>query len=213
MDDYIPVDADGKCVFTKGGEDGLEMWPTILEKAYAKLYGSYSTIEAGKVHLALADLTEEGFPEQIELATRANNLLSLEALLRQLDKSGALLGAGTPEHEMGDRAVNEEGIVQGHAYAILDIDEFEGEQLIQLRNPHGKSRSTNEWTGDWSDTSEKWTTKAKKELSYNVQDDSDGIFWMASKSFVENFKYIYICRSLVKKDGWYSPRNIKGNSI
>ena len=63
MDDYIPVDADGKCVFTKGGEDGLEMWPTILEKAYAKLYGSYSTIEAGKVHLALADLTEEGFPE------------------------------------------------------------------------------------------------------------------------------------------------------
>ena len=114
---------------------------------------------------------------------------------------------------MGDRAVNEEGIVQGHAYAILDIDEFEGEQLIQLRNPHGKSRSTNEWTGDWSDTSDKWTTKAKKELGYNTQDESDGIFWMASKSFVENFKYIYICRSLVQKDGWYSPKNIKGNSI
>lgn len=56
--------------------------------------------------------------------------MSLEALLKKLDKNGALLGAGTPEHEMGDRAVNEEGIVQGHAYAVLDIDEFEGEQLI-----------------------------------------------------------------------------------
>lgn len=63
VDDYIPVNDQNECVFTRGGTDGLEMWPTILEKAYAKLYGSYSTIEAGKVHLALADLTEEGFPE------------------------------------------------------------------------------------------------------------------------------------------------------
>ena len=41
VDDYIPVDARGWPVFTKGGEDGLEMWPAIIEKAYAKLYGSY----------------------------------------------------------------------------------------------------------------------------------------------------------------------------
>lgn len=58
VDDYLPVDANGKPNFASGGEDGLELWPAILEKAYAKLYGSYSSIIGGKVHVALADLTE-----------------------------------------------------------------------------------------------------------------------------------------------------------
>lgn len=34
------------------------------------------------------------------------------------------MGAGSPEHELGDTAINEEGIVQGHAYAVLDVDDF-----------------------------------------------------------------------------------------
>lgn len=38
----------------------------VLEKAYAKMYGSYSFIEGGKVQYALADMTD-GFPEQIDL--------------------------------------------------------------------------------------------------------------------------------------------------
>jgi len=29
------------------------MWPMILEKAYAKFYGSYQNIEGGFVHKAL----------------------------------------------------------------------------------------------------------------------------------------------------------------
>jgi len=39
----------------------------ILEKAYAKLYTSYSFIEAGKIPLALADMNPDGFPEEILL--------------------------------------------------------------------------------------------------------------------------------------------------
>lgn len=50
------------------------MWPAILEKGYAKMYGSYSFIEAGKVQMALADLTEQGFPEELKLATYKKNL-------------------------------------------------------------------------------------------------------------------------------------------
>ena len=40
VDDWIPM-FDEIPAFARGGLDGLEMWPSILEKAYAKLYGSY----------------------------------------------------------------------------------------------------------------------------------------------------------------------------
>ena len=58
VDDYLPIDAQGLPAFTKGGADGMELWPAILEKGYAKLYSSFSFIEAGKVQIALSDLVE-----------------------------------------------------------------------------------------------------------------------------------------------------------
>lgn len=68
VDDWIPMAFDGRTnvempAFVKGGTDGLEMWPCILEKAYAKLYGNYFAIEQGKVHMALSELVENAFPE------------------------------------------------------------------------------------------------------------------------------------------------------
>jgi len=53
VDDYFPVmpGEGGKLqwAFVSGGDKGDELWPLVLEKAYAKLYGSYANIEAGKV--------------------------------------------------------------------------------------------------------------------------------------------------------------------
>lgn len=74
------------------------------------------------------------------------------------------MGAGSPEHSMGDRAINEMGIVQGHAYAILDVVEVDGHKLMQLRNPHGSAGE--EWKGDWSDTCEKWDQRMKNKIGY-----------------------------------------------
>ncbi len=62
VDDYLPIKDNGQPSLTRGGPDGLEMWPCVLEKAYAKFYGNYSFIEAGKIQMALADMVN-GFPE------------------------------------------------------------------------------------------------------------------------------------------------------
>lgn len=104
------------------------------------------------------------------------------------------MGAGTPEHEMGDRAINDLGIVQGHAYSILDVKEVDGNKLMRLMNPHG-TRGV-EWDGDWGDNSDKWTQRIKNRIHY--EDKEDGAFWMGVNDFVEQFKNIYICRQFDK---------------
>lgn len=62
IDDFFPTLPNGEWAFVKGGSNKNELWPMVLEKAYAKLNGSYAYIEAGKVQYALADMTD-GFPE------------------------------------------------------------------------------------------------------------------------------------------------------
>ncbi len=61
------------------------------------------------------------------------------------------MGAGSPSHAQGDQAQSGRGIVQGHAYAILDAKEVEGHKLMKLKNPHGSGGA--EWSGDFSDGS------------------------------------------------------------
>jgi hypothetical protein len=34
-----------------------EVWPTMMEKAYAKFYGNYENINGGRPKVALADMT------------------------------------------------------------------------------------------------------------------------------------------------------------
>lgn len=40
IDDYIPCYYKGGPIFTKGKP--LELWPILVEKAYAKLFGTFS---------------------------------------------------------------------------------------------------------------------------------------------------------------------------
>ncbi len=54
------------------------------------------------------------------------------------------------------------GLVDAHAYSLIATHEEEYEKgkkarLIQIRNPWGFK----EWTGDWSDKSDKWTPELR----------------------------------------------------
>jgi len=66
--------------------------------------------------------------------------------LKDLVQQGHLLACGS--HSGSDTTRNRNGIVQGHAFSILDAkDAMDGRgndlQMLKIRNPHGK----NEWTG------------------------------------------------------------------
>jgi calpain-15 len=62
LDDYFPVRQTERGVsfaFTKTSEE--ELWPMLLEKAYAKAYGNYDKIVGGDPVYALRDLTGAPF--------------------------------------------------------------------------------------------------------------------------------------------------------
>lgn len=50
IDDKFPVDMNGNWVFGHSA-DKDELWPNILEKAYAKLYGGYYAIIGGFIFI------------------------------------------------------------------------------------------------------------------------------------------------------------------
>jgi calpain-15 len=54
IDDWVPT-IEGKVAFSNSRSG--ELWVILLEKAWAKLHGSYERIEAGMSHHSLSDLT------------------------------------------------------------------------------------------------------------------------------------------------------------
>ncbi|CAN0525978.1 unnamed protein product, partial [Ectocarpus sp. 8 AP-2014] len=63
VDDYFPAletsqaDDDNKGLAVGHSYGARELWVSLLEKAYAKFFGSYAALETGHVHHALSAFT------------------------------------------------------------------------------------------------------------------------------------------------------------
>ena len=116
--------------------------------------------------------------------------------MKMLYEGGHLLGAGSTSGS--DKDISDEGIVQGHAYSILQVRQVDKHRLMQMRNPWGgtgktsKARYSSEWNGAWSDKSTEWDERYKRLLGY--EDKDDGKFWIAFEDFVRVFRNVYLCQ-------------------
>jgi hypothetical protein len=127
------------------------------------------------------DMSKDPYKQQTRNGVLFKQLLGYK-------NSGYLLGAGSPAGSDSEANASASGIVQGHAYAILDVQEVDDIQLLRLRNPWGRK----EWTGDWSDNSDLWTRRMKSKLGWVSADD--GAFWMCMLDFATHFDEVYVCR-------------------
>lgn len=190
-----------------------QLWPCLVEKAYAKLYGSFNATVGGQVSEALLDLT--GCPtEKIMLqGSCIDHEMAWKRIKQAVDES---LPVGCAAAQTG------EGIVSNHAYAVLDARELQnvllGEQLrlpqqLQTLQHDGaqqnESLGTNnatvvgetcsrlrvlrlrnpwrvkEFNGLLSSRSTAWTTRLAQDLGRTLQ--NDGTFWMPFEKFVQRF--------------------------
>lgn len=204
IDDYFPCFPKDNPIFSRS--HGNELWVLLLEKAYAKLHGSYSLLRGGWAAEGMMDLT--GCPTlSIEFTTEEGQSLikadQIWELLKKYDDSGALISASTAGEDRFTEAGGPQkkgGLVPGHAYTVIIVKEALNNRLINIRNPWG----TFEWDGSWSDKSELWTPEMI-ELVKPILDENDGTFWMSYQDFITHFNGINICRV----DSYHEAR-IKG---
>eukprot|EP00736_Rhodelphis_marinus_P002744 Rmarinus@m.9918 len=194
IDDVIPCGPGGKPLYSRC-RDPNEIWVMLLEKAYAKMHSCYENLISGFVDYGLRDLTG-GCPMTIKLTQSPWKEISesgdLWNKLLYFQKEGCLMGCsvatkGKVESDFGN------GILQGHAYGLLDLQVISDVRLLRVRNPWGQR----EWTGPWSDNSPEWTDDVLAELNSKIDKPyefgDDGTFWMAYEDFVRVFNTIYLC--------------------
>jgi hypothetical protein len=158
--------------------DPNETWLPLLEKAYAKAHGDFSALESGFVGEAIEDLTG-GVTTEIFSTDILNKEKFWTEELMKVNQT-FLFGCG----QMGGKHGIRNGILEKHAYSILETREVGGERLLKLRNPWGNT----EWKGAWSDGSAEWTPEWMQLLNHKFGDD--GVFWISYRDLLRNYQHI-----------------------
>uniref|UniRef100_A0A8B9CWJ5 Calpain 9 n=1 Tax=Anser brachyrhynchus TaxID=132585 RepID=A0A8B9CWJ5_9AVES len=189
IDDRLPT-FKGRLVFLHSAEHN-EFWSALLEKAYAKLNGSYEALKGGSTIEAMEDFTG-GVGEMYEVKKAPDNFYEiLEKALKRCSMVGCSIDTSSAAES---EAKTPFGLIKGHAYSVTGIDEvsYRGQKvrLIRIRNPWGQV----EWNGPWSDNSLEWrlvSPPEQKRLSQTALDD--GEFWMKFEDFKVHFDKVEIC--------------------
>lgn len=199
VDDYIPVRPGSPQAY--GGyappvdylcshsSDPTELWIPLMEKAYAKLHGSYQALTGGNTEYAMVDLTG-GVAEHVAMNTESGRALirggGIQEKVRQAKAEGWLVGCVFKGSY--DTSIISTGLQPGRTYALLDIREATtGNQvMLRLRNPWGQSGYVGAHT--------------------------DSTFWMEFRDFEDNISALQICRTYNHNigDPWYMSADLDG---
>lgn len=141
VDGDLPVDQKGNLAYASGansdGDDKLELWVPIMEKAYASFkdqYGRDDGIDGYK------DLDRGGSASAAMLALTGKSARYVSTPSSDSALEGLLFAAndGAKVVVSTKRDANE-GWVQRHAYTVLGTYEKEGQMMVRLRNPWGST--------------------------------------------------------------------------
>lgn len=222
IDEFIPChkrewwDEEGSPVFAR--PNGNEAWVLLLEKAFAKMLGSYRELSGGNCCTAFRAFTGErdvfvwaqGDGESARMDGRWKKMKLVDgethfefnpAAAERRDDEGlwaelcgyakrSFLVACSMRARHGQEHIRPDGLVEAHAYSLLHAAEVDGHRLLFLRNPWGNDKK---WNGRWSDGDAAWAKNPSVRRRLRPRFQEDGTFWMAWADFEAIFDFVFVC--------------------
>jgi calpain-15 len=177
------------------------MWAALYEKAVAKHKGGYGYLDGGFSQTAYTMMGSESYNELCKdgkaWVDKEYNEVNIEEELESYMTLDYMVTATT-----NPDSFEKTGLYDAHAYSVLkiarltfaaDVDQTAPVVLVKLRNPWGRQ----EWTGDWSDSSDKWLKYDMAE-KLNYVRRRDGVFWMSIEDFLKHFAMITVNCTILK---------------
>ncbi|ORC91630.1 calpain-like protein, partial [Trypanosoma theileri] len=211
IDDYIPLDED-EVLYIRSPTQ--HWWPLLLEKAYAKFYTGYESLEGCTLQEAYYDLTGKpvlNIPMDPKLAKAAGAEVTeghywLE--LAQKIQSGQFVASVLTR----DMEIESMGLQREQQYGILEVFSLTGTSSVQdivvhLHNPFEDEEFI--YRGPLNSKDSQWTPKLR--AKYNV-DDERSIFLPLHLflKFVNSMQLCYI--SPLEADATYFDDEWKGET-
>ncbi|KAF4099500.1 calpain-3b isoform X1 [Onychostoma macrolepis] len=189
VDDRLPT-YKNQLVFTRSGQKN-EFWSALLEKAYAKLHGSYEALKGGNSLEAMEDFTG-GVTEFYEITEAPKELYNI---MRKALKRGSLMSCAIDVLvPTAQRTKTASGLVTGHAYSITGVEQGKRKdgkdlmiRLVRVRDPWGVAPPPACKSNDWAALA---TSEQDKE---RLRPTEQGEFWMCFEEFKKNFTKLEIC--------------------
>lgn len=123
VDEFFPCYSNNTPAYSRA--HGKEIWVMILEKAFAKLHGSYERIEWGWAHLTARDLT--GAPGYFTNMVPSMEDETLKDKIREAVVNDFIISTATGEDQSKTGSygnLNKDfGLAPNHAYSMLDIQD------------------------------------------------------------------------------------------
>nr|XP_009680480.1 PREDICTED: calpain-10 isoform X3 [Struthio camelus australis] len=194
IDDRLPC-LGGKLCFSQCQTEDL-FWLPLLEKAYAKLHGSYEQLWAGQVADAVVDLTG-GIAERWTLKDPGRNMekertgMVLEKMVfRRLMnlKEQCVISCSVLNSRQGASELGE-----FHAFIVIDmlnLPKVSGKEifLLRIRNPWGRRC----WKGPWCEGGQGWSQLDPVAASEMLSQIQEGEFWVDEEEFFREFDEITV---------------------
>jgi len=195
VDDRLPT-INGKLAFLQSNSNSF--WPGLLEKAYAKLHGSYEALKYGTLLDGLADLTG-GITENVPIKVDSNIIRPplLHALLDTTSIVTCTINNAVNTQLRNQVDVLPNGISLGTNYRLCSLDKAEtlvGDtvQLVRLRDPFATATfgTTSGFNGDWSSFSATWERVTVQERDRLLGQLDVGEFWISFMDLTQTFTHL-----------------------
>lgn len=182
---YVEVDSQLYGATELGGFSALygrsttpgELWPAIMEKAYAQWKGGYEAIGQGgsapEVIRAVTGKTSTVTP------TQGTSTDALWSTIQSGDRAGVPMVAST--YGDGKKTYDDSGVYGSHVYSILGTEERDGQRYVVLRNPWARAEYANPG----------YQTDVDKNRDGRLDGD-DGTFRMRVEDFAKYYRDVVV---------------------